>query len=141
MVSRGENALRETSMICLHDHRECDNRGCRYGGCQGRPSGVVAHKDPSFRKNASASKARMAEPCQLLSLIRQQVPGRAPGNYVAEGCPEHAVEFNISGGSPCPYSGPCLGFNPRPTPPILTISSSLCLQSDEVFRNVRKNYI
>ena len=39
-------------MICPHDHQECDNRGCRYGGCQGRPSGVlVAHKDPRFRKN------------------------------------------------------------------------------------------
>ena len=25
-------------MICPHDHHECDNRGCRYGGCQGRRS-------------------------------------------------------------------------------------------------------
>jgi hypothetical protein len=32
------------------DHQECDNRGCRYGGCQGRPSGeLIAHKDARFR--------------------------------------------------------------------------------------------
>jgi hypothetical protein len=38
-------------MICPHDHQECDNRGCRYGGCQGRPSGeLIAHKDPRFGK-------------------------------------------------------------------------------------------
>jgi hypothetical protein len=41
-------------MICPHDHQECDNRGCRYGGCQGRTTGeLVAHKDPRFRKNIS----------------------------------------------------------------------------------------
>ena len=40
----------------------------------------------------------MAEPRQLLSLIRQQFPGRAPGaDYVTEGCPEHAVEFRYFG--------------------------------------------
>ena len=85
----------------------------------------------------------MAEPRQLLSLIRQQFPGRAPGaDYVTEGCPEHAVEFDTSGGGgPLSLLRPCLGFDPRLTPPIPTINSSLCLQSDEVFGNDRKNYI
>jgi hypothetical protein len=42
----------ETLMICLHDQQECDNRGCRYGGCQGRPSReLVAHREPRFRRN------------------------------------------------------------------------------------------
>ena len=39
-------------MICPHDRQEGDNRGCHYGGCQGRPSEeLIAHKDPRFRKN------------------------------------------------------------------------------------------
>jgi hypothetical protein len=41
-------------MICPHDHHECDNRGCRYGGCQGRQSGkLVAHKELCFKKNVA----------------------------------------------------------------------------------------
>jgi hypothetical protein len=28
-------------MICPHDHHECDNRGCRYGGCQGAGIGAL----------------------------------------------------------------------------------------------------
>jgi hypothetical protein len=42
-------------MICPDDHHhECDNRGYRYGGCQGRPSGeLVAHRDPRFGKNVT----------------------------------------------------------------------------------------
>ena len=49
----------------------------------------------------------MAEPRQLLSLTGQRFPGRAPGtNYVTEGCPGHAVEFDTSGGgASCPYCG------------------------------------
>jgi hypothetical protein len=59
-------------MICPHDRQECDNRGCRYGGCQGRPSGeLIANKDPRFRKK-SPSGARKAEPRQLRPLICQQ---------------------------------------------------------------------
>ena len=52
MVSKGRDASMETSMLCPHDHQACDNRGCRYGGCQGRPSReLVAHRDPHFSKN------------------------------------------------------------------------------------------
>ena len=36
------------------------------------------------------------------------------------------------GGVPCPYYGPCLGFDPRLILPIPTISSSLCLPPEEV---------
>jgi hypothetical protein len=57
MTFKGRDALTETSMICPHGHAECDNRGCRYGGCQGRPSGgLVAHKDPCFRRNAAVER-------------------------------------------------------------------------------------
>ena len=45
-------------MICPHDHQECDNRGCRYGGCQGRTTGeLVVHKDPPLEE-----KHRRQEP-------------------------------------------------------------------------------
>jgi len=67
-------------MICPHDHQECDNRGCRYGGCQGRPSGeLIAHKDPRFRKKIA---------------FRSQNGGTASTLREAE--------------VPCPYCGPCL---------------------------------
>jgi len=57
-------------MICPHDHQECDNRDCRYGGCQGRSSGeLIAHKDPRFRKeiavksqNGGTASAPAADP-------------------------------------------------------------------------------
>ena len=81
-------------MICPHDHQECDNRGCRYGGCQGRPSReLVAHRDPHFSKNIVVESQNGG--------TGQQFPGRArEANYVSEGCPEHAVEFDTSGGEP-----------------------------------------
>jgi hypothetical protein len=94
-------------MICPHDHQECDNRGCRYGGCQGRPSReLVAHRDPASGRT-SLSKARMAEPCQLPSLISQQFPGRAPeSNYVTEGCHDTLSKFGASeGGAVVPTTG------------------------------------
>ena len=61
---------------------------------------------PGFRKIAP-SGARMAEPRQLLSLIRQQFPGRAPGaDYVTEGCPKHVSNFDTAGGGvPVPTAG------------------------------------
>jgi hypothetical protein len=31
-------------MICPHDRHECDNRGCRYGGCQGRTAADTASR-------------------------------------------------------------------------------------------------
>ena len=99
-------------MICPHDHQACDNRGCRYGGCQGRPSReLVAHRDPHFSKNIVV-ESQNGGPCQLLSLNSQQLPGRArEANYVSEGCPEHAVEFDTSGGgAPCPYCGRVWGL-------------------------------
>jgi hypothetical protein len=35
-------------MICPHDRHECDNRGCRYGGCQGR---AAADTSPRLEEN------------------------------------------------------------------------------------------
>ena len=52
----------------------------------------------------------MAEPRQLLSLIRQQYPGRAVGaDYMTEGCPKHVSNSTLREAEvPCPYCGPCL---------------------------------
>jgi hypothetical protein len=57
----------------------------------------------------------MAEPRQFGPLIRQPLPGRAPGaDYVTEGCPKHVSNFDTSGGGGSlsllrgPYCGPCL---------------------------------
>ena len=67
-------------MICPHDHQECDNRGCRYGGCQGRQSGkLVAHKDPRFKKNVAlesqnggTSSAPIADPPSSFRVERRE---------------------------------------------------------------------
>jgi hypothetical protein len=98
-------------MICPHDHQECDNRGRRYGGCQGRPSReLIAHKDPALGKT-SASGARRAEPRQLLSLIRQQYPGRAVGaDYATEGNPKHVSNSILGSRSPLSLLRPSLGL-------------------------------
>jgi hypothetical protein len=47
-------------MICPDDHHhECDNRGYRYGGCQGRPSEeLVAHREPRFGKNVTVENPK-----------------------------------------------------------------------------------
>ena len=76
--------LTETSMICPHDHQECDNRGCRYGGCQGRTTGeLVVHKDPRFRKNI-AVKSRNGGTASAPIADRPAVSGSSAGNELRD---------------------------------------------------------
>lgn len=42
-------------MICPGTERECDNPGCRHGGCQGRSPTIMAARDPLPRPDVNVT--------------------------------------------------------------------------------------
>ena len=128
-------------MICPHEqHFERDNRGAATAAAKAGPQGSWSLVETSASGKASPSKTGMGT-VSAPSFIRQQFPGRAPAaNCKTDGCPEHAVEFDTSGGG-SPTLRAALRFNPRIGTAYPTISASLCLGSDKIFGNDRKIYI
>jgi hypothetical protein len=91
-------------MICPHDGHECDNRGCRYGGCQGR---AAADPVPRFEENRSQTKETSAHgladaqrissmaAAKAAAAARGMHPLRPPGRDRAPRKPETQVRFII----------------------------------------------